>query len=199
MSIVFAFLALLVPIATIILVPKWMKKNGKGRNTLVRILVGLGCAVILFIIFVALFTIFNSKEEQTTITEQTQIVENNSTEEVSYPQSPQYTQFACYKRDPKGDFNYRIFVYITDASPKDMENHAKTQRWSSRGTTMVCYFRNTDGLNSDAITYAKNVDAAINEIWKPSLVARYIHWPTGKEQFEENPYVEDDYTSTKTK
>lgn len=64
---------------------------------------------------------------------------------------------------------------------------------------MICYFRSAEGLNSEAITLAKNVDAAINEIWKPNLVASYIHWPTGKEQFEENPYVEDGDTHTSDK
>ena len=187
-------MALLTPIAAIIFIPKWMKKNGKGKNTLVRILSGVGCAVVLLIIFVALSNATNTDDKKTTTTEQTEVVEENQPEEIKYPKFPKYTQFAYYKRDPKGDFNYRIFVFITDASPKDMEKHAQKQQWSSHGTTMVCYFRNADGLNSDAIVFAKDVDAAISEIWKPSLVARYIHWPTGKEQFEENPYVEDDYT-----
>lgn len=101
-----------------------------------------------------------------------------------------FEQFAYYQRDKSGDFNYRIFVYITNASPQQMEEHAKKQMWSSRGTTMVCYFNSSEGLNSNAITLAKDVDAAIDEIWKPSLVARYMHWPTGKEEFEENPYKE---------
>jgi hypothetical protein len=101
-----------------------------------------------------------------------------------------FEQFAYYKRDNSGDFNYRIFVYITSATPQQMEEHAKKQMWSSHGTTMVCYFNNNEGLNSDAITLAKDVDAAIDEVWKPSLVARYMHWPTGKEDFEENPYRE---------
>lgn len=199
MSTFFALLALLAPIAAIIFVPKWMKKKGKGRNSLVRILTGVGCAVVLLIIFAALSNAFNSDEEQSATTTQTEAVEDNQPEKVKYPMFPKYTQFAYYKRDPKGDFNYRIFVYITDASPKDMEKHAKKQQWSSHGTTMVCYFRSSEGLNSNAITLAKNVDGAISEIWKPSLVARYIHWPTGKEQFEENPYIEDDYTLTTTK
>lgn len=199
MSTFFALLALLTPIAAVIFVPRWMKKNGKGRNTLVRILAGFGCAIVLLVIFIALSNASNTEEEQASVTEQTDTTKENPTEEISYPTFPKYTQFAYYKRDPKGDFNYRIFVFITDASPKDMEKHAKKQQWSSHGTTMVCYFRNTNGLNSDAITLAKDVDAAISEIWKPGLVARYIHWPTGKEQFEENPYVEDDYTPTATK
>ncbi len=125
--------------------------------------------------------------------------DKDKTEQNANETNPKFERFAYYKRDKKGDFNYRIFVYITDASSKDMEKHAKKQQWSSHGTTMVCYFRNTDGLNSDAITLAKNVDAAINEIWKPNLVARYIHWPTGKEQFEENPYAEDTLTSATEK
>ena len=196
MSTFFALMALLTPIAAIIFVPRWMKKNGKGKNTLVRILTGVGCAIVLLIIFVALSNASSTDNEQTSTTKKTEAVEDNQPEEITYPKFPKYTQFAYYKRDPKGDFNYRIFVFITDASPKDMEKHAKKQQWSSHGTTMVCYFRDTDGLNSDAITLAKDVDAAISEIWKPSLVARYIHWPTGKEQFEENPYVEDNHTPT---
>ena len=199
MTTIFALLALLVPIAAIFYIPKWMKKKGKGKNTIVRILVGLGCATALFLIFVALSNAFSSDEKKSLETETVEATADNQPAEAKYPKHPKFTQFAYYKRDHKGDFNYRIFVYITDASPKDMENHAKKQQWSIHGTTMVCYFRSTEGLNSDAITLAKNVDVAINEIWKPSLVARYIHWPTGKEQFEENPYVEDGYTPTSEK
>ena len=102
-----------------------------------------------------------------------------------------FEQFACYDRDKNsGDFNYLIFVYITNATPQQMEEHAKKQKWHSHGTTMVCYFDSGEGLNSDAIKYAKDVDAAIDEVWKPSLVARYMHWPTGKEDFVESPYCE---------
>lgn len=71
-----------------------------------------------------------------------------------------------------------------------MEKHAKKQMWSQHGTTMVCYFRTSEGINANAITMATNVDKAISEIWKPSLVARYMHWPTGKEKFVENPYTD---------
>lgn len=194
MTTVFALLALLAPIAAIIYVPKWMKKTEKGGNNMVRILAGLVCAVALFLIFVALSRAFGSEGGKLTTTETTEVAADNQPTEDTYPKRPKFTQFAYYKRDPKGDFNYRIFVYITDASPKDMEKHAMKQQWSSHGTTMVCYFRSAEGLNSNAITLANNVDEAINEIWKPSLVARYIHWPTGKEQFDENPYVEDGYT-----
>ena len=101
-----------------------------------------------------------------------------------------FEQFAYYKRDNDGAFNYRIFVYITNATPQQMEEHAKKQMWSSNGTTMVCYFNSSEGLNADAITLAANVDAAIDEVWRPSLVARYMHWPTGKEDFLQNPYRE---------
>jgi len=100
-----------------------------------------------------------------------------------------FEQFAYYKQD-NGALKYRIFVYITNANSQQMEEHAKKQMWSSNGTTMVCYFNSSEELNSDAITLAKNVDVAIDEIWKPSLVARYMHWPTGKEDFEDNPYRE---------
>jgi len=71
-----------------------------------------------------------------------------------------------------------------------MEQHAKKQKWSTQGTTMVCYFNSSEGLSSSAISLAKDVDAAIDEIWKPNIVARYMHWPTGKETFDENPYRE---------
>ena len=101
-----------------------------------------------------------------------------------------FEQFAYYKRDNSGDFNYRIFVYITNATPQQMKEHAQKQMWSSHGTTMVCYFNSSEGLNSDAITLAKDVDAALDEVWRPTLVARYMHWPTGKEDFVENPYRE---------
>ena len=185
MSTFFALLALLAPIAAIIYVPKWMKKNGKGGSTFVRVLFGIVCAIVLLVVFALLSNAVNSDKEQMPR-------EDNPTEEVKYPKHPKYTQFAYYKRDIKGGFNYRIFVYLTDASPEDMVEHAQKQQWSSHGTTMVCYFRSAEGLNSDAINCATDVDAAISEIWKPSLVARYTHWPTGKEQFEENPYVENE-------
>jgi len=105
--------------------------------------------------------------------------------------SSSFEQFACYDRDKdNGDFNYLIFVYITNATPQQMEEHAKKQKWHSRGTTMVCYFNSKEGLNSDAIVSAKDIDAALDEVWKPSMVARYLHWPTGKKDFQENPYRE---------
>lgn len=187
----FVLLTLIVPIVAIIYVPKWMKKNDKGKNTIVRMLAGFGCASVLFIVFITLFSVFTSDEKQNTTMKETESIYNNQSPEINNPEKTKFTQFAYYKRDPKRVFNYRIFVYITDASPKDMDNHAKKQKWSSHGTTMVCYFRNADGLDSNAITLAKNVDIAINEIWKPTLVARYIHWPTGKEQCEENSYVDN--------
>lgn len=194
-----AILALLAPIAAIIYVPIWMKKNGKGKNSIGRILAGLGCALALLLFFGTLFSIFSPDEDQTSTTETIEMDADNQPVEIAYPKHPKFTQIAYYKRDPNGDFNYRVFVYVTDASPKDMEKHAKKQQRSPHGTTMVCYFRSAEGLNSEAITLAKNVDAAINEIWKPNLVARYIHWPTDKEQFEENPYVEDRDTPTSDK
>lgn len=99
-----------------------------------------------------------------------------------------FKQFAYYKQESN---HYRIFVYITnDATPQQMEKHAKKQMWSNMGTTMVCYFNSSEGLNSDAITLAPNTDVAIENVWKPTLVARYMHWPTGKETFEEHPYKE---------
>ena len=98
-----------------------------------------------------------------------------------------FKQFAYYKQESP---SYRIFVYITNATPQQMEKHAQKQMWSKMGTTMVCYFNSSEGLNSDAITLAPNVDAAIDQVWKPTMVARYMHWPTGKETFEEHPYSE---------
>ncbi|MCQ2318162.1 MAG: hypothetical protein MJZ90_04500 [Bacteroidales bacterium] len=103
--------------------------------------------------------------------------------------SGSFERFAYYKRDNNSPNNYRIFVYITDATPQQMEKHAKEQMWSSMGTTMVCYFNSSEGLNSNAITLAPSVDVAIDEIWKPSLTARYMHWPNGKEEFVLNPYT----------
>lgn len=100
-----------------------------------------------------------------------------------------FEQFAYYKRDDNSPNNYRVYVYITDATPQQMEKHAKKQMWSSMGTTMVCYFNSSEGLNSNAITLAPSVDAAIDEIWKPSLIARYMHWPNGKEEFVLDPYM----------
>ena len=100
-----------------------------------------------------------------------------------------FEQFAYYKRDDNSPNNYRVYVYITDATPQQMEKHAKKQMWSSMGTTMVCYFNSSEGLNSNAITLAPSVDAAIDEIWKPNLIARYMHWPNGKEEFVLDPYM----------
>jgi hypothetical protein len=107
-----------------------------------------------------------------------------------------FEQFAYYERDNGRGNIYRIFVYITDADAeqmeeqKQMEEHAKKQTWTSLGTTMVCYFNSSEGLNSDAITFAKDLDAAIDNVWKPSMIARYMHWPTGKKDFQINPYKE---------
>jgi len=98
-----------------------------------------------------------------------------------------FEQFAYFKQD---ETKYRIFVYITDATPEQMQQHAQKQMWSENGTTMVCYFNSSDGLNSDAITLASNVDAVLDEVWKPTMVARYMHWPTGLEEFTEHPYSE---------
>jgi hypothetical protein len=198
MSTFMALLAVLLPIAAIIFFPKWMKKNGKGKNTIVRIIAGLGCAIVLLIIFALLSRAFMTDAERAANDETIRVNDSirnakiviDEDEAIAYPRNPNFEQFAYWKRGKKGDFNYRIFVYITDASPKDMEKHAKKQMWSKQGTTMVCYFRSSEGLNSNAITLAKDVDKAIDEIWKPTLIARYMHWPTGKEEFTENPYVE---------
>lgn len=189
MATFFALLAVISALAACIFIPKWMKKNGKGKNTFLRILTGIGCATILLIIF-SLISLTMTDEvvpEAKTVPDTTMVTQTAKTK---YPKFPKYEEFAYFKRDKKGDFNYRIFVFITDASPKDMEKHAKKQAWSKQGTTMVCYFRNSEGLNADAITLAKNVDDATSEVWKPSMVARYMHWPTGKEEFTENPYEE---------
>lgn len=183
METIFTFLAIILPIASIIFVPMWMKKNGKGRNMFVRIIAGFACAIIALIILALISPAPVVDDEHAASDE---IIENNT-----YPINPTFEQFAYWKRDKKGEFNYRIFVYITDASPQDMELHAKKQMWSNHGTTMVCYYRSSEGLNSNAITLAKDSDKAIDELWKPSLIARYMHWPNGKEEFTENPYVED--------
>jgi len=172
---------------------------GKGRTQLVGFLPVWAAHWLYYSFFGTLFSIFSPDEDQTSTTETIEMDADNQPVEIAYPKHPKFTQIAYYKRDSNGDFNYRVFVYVTDASPKDMEKHAKKQQWSPHGTTMVCYFRSAEGLNSEAITLAKNVDAAINEIWKPNLVARYIHWPTDKVQFEENPYVEDGDTPTSDK
>jgi len=102
-----------------------------------------------------------------------------------------FNQFAYFKSNANGGpGTYRIFVYITNATPQQMEKHAKQRMWSNASTTMVCYFNSSEGLNSNSITLAPSVDAAVDEVWKPSMVARYMHWPTGKETFEEHPYSE---------
>lgn len=188
-----SILAVLLPIAALIIIPIWLKKRGKGKNTFVRILLGIaGAFVLMMLMGIVLSSIDKGgKKSSTKDTESSAKIKQNEdeseTEVVKYPKHPKFEQFAYYKRDKEGDFNYRIFVFLTDASPEDMEKHAKKQMWSNHGTTMVCYFRSSEGLNSDAITYAKNVDKAIEQIWKPSLVGRYMHWPTGKEEFTENP------------
>lgn len=190
-------LAFMAPIAACIVIPILMKKKGKGKNGFVRFLSGIGCAIVLFLIFLILAYVSDRKKTifstETLATDSLSIQTNDNDEKQVFGFSPTATfeQFAYYKRDPSGDFNYRIFVYITDASFEDMEEHAKKQTWSSHGTTMVCYFRSSVGLNSDAINLAKDVDAATKEIWKPTLVAQYVHWPTGKELFTENPYEEE--------
>jgi len=132
----------------------------------------------------------NKKEKQSKQKSDVAIEKENKQTETKKNEKISFERFAYYKRDKSGDFNYRIFVYITNAASQQMEQHAKKQMWSSHGTTMVCYFSSSDGLNSDAISLAKDVDAAIDAVWKPSLLARYMHWPTGKEDFQENPYSE---------
>ena len=195
-------LTFMVPIAACIVVPILMKKKGKGKNGFLRILAGIGCAIVLFLVFLILA--YMSDEGKNAVSTETPATDSTSSQsgvidekQALDSSSATFEQFAYYQRDPSGDFNYRIFVYITDASFNDMENHAKKQTWSSHGTTMVCYFRSNDGLNSDAINRAKDVDAATKAIWKPTLVARYIHWPTGKEVFTENPYEEETEDNSK--
>lgn len=199
-------LTIIAPIAICIIVPIWMKKKGKGKNSFLRILVGIGCAAAIFLVFLILAYMSdegkNAVSTETPATDSTfsHIIITDEKQALDSSSTANFEQFAYYKRDPDGDFNYRIFVYITDASFKDMENHAKKQTWSSHGTTMVCYFRSSKDLNRDAINQAKDVDAATKEIWKPTLVAQYMHWPTGKEVFTENPFEEEiEDTSNKAK
>lgn len=54
MSTFMAILAVLLPLVACVLIPIWMKKNGKGKNAFTRILIGLFSAVALLLIFSAL-------------------------------------------------------------------------------------------------------------------------------------------------
>lgn len=107
MTTFFAILALLAPIAAIIYVPKWMKKNGKGKNSIGRMLAGLGCALVLLLFFGTLSSIFSPDEDQTLTTETIEMDADNQPTVITYPKHPKFTQIAYYKRDPNGDFNYR--------------------------------------------------------------------------------------------
>lgn len=106
-----------------------------------------------------------------------------STEVVSTTE--QFKKIAYYNNG----FNYNIHVFVTNASINEIRKHAKQQPWSKYETTMVCYFRNEKDINVNAFKSSKSIDDAINQIWKPCIVARYIHWPSGKEEFTKSPYT----------
>ena len=61
--------------------------------------------------------------------------DKDKTEQNANETNPKFERFAYYKRDKKGDFNYRIFVYITDASKiwkstqRNNSGHLMGQRW----------------------------------------------------------------------
>lgn len=186
MAIFIIILALVLSLLAFIKVPSWMEKKGLGKDKRFRKRCGIGLAISLFLILIPLASSFIDETEMTT----TETPVEKEEVEQSEPINPTFEQVAYYKRDKKGDFNYRIFVFITNASARQMEKHARNQMWSKSGTTMVCYFRNIEDIDADAVTLAKSVDDAIEQIWKPSLVARYMHWPTGKEEFTESPYSE---------
>lgn len=59
-----AILAVLLPLAACVLIPIWMKKNGKGKNAFARILIGLFCALALLLIFSALSNALMTDEER---------------------------------------------------------------------------------------------------------------------------------------
>lgn len=63
MSTFMAVLAAFLPLAACIIIPIWMKKNGKGKNTIQRIMVGLAIAFGLFIFLLILSSAFMSDEE----------------------------------------------------------------------------------------------------------------------------------------
>lgn len=64
MSTFMAIMTAFLPLAAIIIIPIWMKKKGKGKNTIQRILVGLGIALGLFIFLLILSSAFMSDEER---------------------------------------------------------------------------------------------------------------------------------------
>ncbi|MBO4589076.1 MAG: hypothetical protein J5711_09310 [Bacteroidales bacterium] len=64
MSTFMVILAVLLPIAACVLIPIWMKKKGKGKNTFIRILVGVACALPLMILFSALSDVTMTDEEK---------------------------------------------------------------------------------------------------------------------------------------
>lgn len=64
MSTFIAILAVLLPIAACVFVPIWMKKKGKGKNTFMRILAGVGVAFGVFIFLLILSSVFMTDEER---------------------------------------------------------------------------------------------------------------------------------------
>ena len=63
MSTFMASLTVLLPIAACVFIPIWMKKKGKGKNTIMRILVGIGIALGTFIIMLIISSFFVTEEE----------------------------------------------------------------------------------------------------------------------------------------
>ena len=64
MSTIMAILTVLLPMAACVIIPIWMKKKGKGKNTFMRILAGVGIAFGLFIFLMILSSVFMTDEER---------------------------------------------------------------------------------------------------------------------------------------
>lgn len=63
MSTFMAVLAVLLPLVACVIIPVWMKKKGKGKNTFMRILTGVGIAFGLFILMLILSSLFMTDAE----------------------------------------------------------------------------------------------------------------------------------------
>lgn len=64
MSTVMSILAAFLPLVACVIIPIWMKKKGKGKNTFMRILTGIGVAFCLFIFLLILSSVFMTDEER---------------------------------------------------------------------------------------------------------------------------------------
>lgn len=64
MSTIISIIGVLLSLAALIVIPIWLKKKGKGKNLFLRIIIGLGCCILIYILTAILANVCMTDEER---------------------------------------------------------------------------------------------------------------------------------------